>query len=74
MIGVSEYSTAHLTQDGKQLIENAILYQLGIQMPTPPEDTEQIITEPSPVIRKVLRDGVLYILRGDQEYTILGHF
>ena len=31
MIGVSEYSTAYLTNEGKRLIENAICYLLGIE-------------------------------------------
>ena len=67
MIGVSEYSTAHLTQDGKQLIENAILYQLGINMPT---DVSNIQYPMSNI--KYLHDGQLFIQVNDALYDALG--
>jgi hypothetical protein len=69
MIGVSEYSTAYLTQDGKQLIENAILYQLGIHMPT---GIESIVNRQSSN-RKYINDGQLFIQVNDAVYNAHGH-
>ena len=67
MIGVSEYSTAALTQDGKQLIENAILYQLGIRMPQGFDNHKSQITN-----HKYLKDGKLFIQAGGQVYDAAG--
>ena len=68
MIGVSEYSTLYLTQDGKRLIENAILYQLGIRMPQAVEKTEY-----APLSnRKYLYEGKLFIQVGEQVYDAAG--
>lgn len=67
MIGVSEYSTYYLTTEGKKLIENAILYQLGIQMPT---GIEQVNRQSSN--RKYLQDGQLFIQAGDALYRADG--
>lgn len=67
MIGVSEYSTAALTQDGKQLIENAILYQLGIRMPQGFNNNKSQITN-----HKYLKDGKLFIQAGGQVYDAAG--
>ena len=58
MIGVSEYSTAYLTNEGKQLIENAILYLLGIQMPTGIEQTEWTNQQSA---YKFIHNGQLFI-------------
>jgi hypothetical protein len=68
MIGVSEYSTANLTDQGKQLIENAILYLLGIDMAT---GLEQSIHHPSSN-RKYLYDGKLFIEAGGALYDATG--
>ena len=68
MIGVSEYSTAHLTQQGKQLIENAILYLLGITMPT---GLEQTVNRKS-LNRKYIHDGQLFIQLGETVYDATG--
>ena len=68
MIGVSEYSTAYLTRDGKQLIENAILYRLGITMPATGLENQQ-----SKIINhKYLQDGKLFIQVGDAVYSVMG--
>ena len=69
MIGVSEYSTAYLTQDGKKLIENAILYRLGITMPV--TGFEQIVNSKSSN-RKYIYDGQLFIQVGDAVYSAMG--
>ena len=69
MIGLSEYSTAYLTDQGKRLVENALLYQLGIT----PSATD--ITSPRqqmPEARKILQDGRIYILRNNERYTLTG--
>ena len=68
MIGVSEYSTAYLTQDGKQLIENAILYQLGIHMPTGIENHKFEI-----INHKYINNGTLFIQVNDAVYNAHGH-
>ena len=68
MIGVSEYSTTYLTIDGKKLIENAILYQLGISMPT---GIGQIVNRQSSN-RKYLQDGQLFIQAGSTLYNAAG--
>ncbi len=69
MIGVSEYSTAYLTLDGKKLIENAILYRLGITMPI--TSLEQIVNSKSSN-RKYIYDGQLFIQVGDAVYSAMG--
>lgn len=67
MIGVSEYSTAYLTTNGKKIIENAILYQLGIDIP------ENIDHHKSEIINhKYLKDGQLFIQAGDAVYDVIG--
>ncbi|MBR6017980.1 MAG: DUF4990 domain-containing protein [Paludibacteraceae bacterium] len=70
MIGVSEYSTLYLSEDAKKLIENAILYQLGITMPT--TGLEPITNHQSPITNKLLQDGQIIILRGAEKYTVTG--
>ena len=68
MIGVSEYSTAHLTHAGKRLIENAICYLLGMTIPT---NTEHISAE-QPIATKYIYNGQIYIRINQQLYTITG--
>ena len=69
MIGISEYSTAYLTQEAKQLIENAILLQLGISMPT--TGIETIVNRKSSN-RKFINNGQLFIEAGEQIYDARG--
>lgn len=68
MIGVSEYSTANLSADGKKLIENAILLQLGLPIPQGLET----ITNNKSSNRKFIYDGQLFIQAGDAVYDITG--
>ena len=68
MIGVSEYSTVYLTDDAKRLIENAILLQLGVVMPS---GIEEIVNRQSSN-RKFIQDGQLYIQKGDVVYDVFG--
>ena len=70
MIGVSEYSTAYLTQDGKKLIENAILYQLGIDMPT--GIAHSAISNQKSEIHKYIKDGKLFIQTSEAVYNATG--
>lgn len=56
MIGVSEYSTSYLTAQGKQLIENAIRYLLGMDFP---EGIENLSSEN--IYHKYIQNGKLYI-------------
>lgn len=67
MIGVSEYSTADLTTDGKQLIENAILYLLGVEIPTGIKNDKSPITN-----HKFIQDGQLFIQTGNAVYNVAG--
>lgn len=66
-LGLSEYSTAYITQDGKTLLRNAVYYLLGRPVPTA---TEQLPTH-APA-RKVLHGGRIYLLRDGMVYTVLG--
>lgn len=67
MVGVSEYSTAHLTDDGKKLIENAILYLLGMDI------LDGIDNQTSPITNnKFIQDGTLYIQAGDVVFDAFG--
>ncbi|MBR1472696.1 MAG: hypothetical protein IJ602_00400 [Paludibacteraceae bacterium] len=70
MIGVSEYSTAHLTTDGMRLIENAIFLQLGIEN-NRPAGLDKIVNGKSSN-RKFIYDGQLLIQTGDAVYDITG--
>jgi len=67
MIGVSEYSTAYLSNDGKKLIENAILLQLGISMPEAIENHQSQIKN-----QKFINNGQLFIQAGDALYDATG--
>ena len=67
MIGVSEYSMANISEDGKKLIENAILLQLGIDMPAGIENQKSQITN-----HKYLKDGQLYIEASGAVYDAYG--
>ncbi len=68
MIGVSEYSTIYLTDEGKKLIENAILYQLGITMP------QGIENQQTPIIHhKFINNGTLYLQSNGIVYDVNGH-
>ena len=68
MIGVSEYSTAHLTTEGKCLIENAILYLLDINMP---QGIASIESKQNAAV-KYLDNGKLYIRIGDRLFDRTG--
>ena len=67
MIGVSEYSMAQLSEDGKRLIENAILLQLGIEMPTGISNVQYPMSN-----IKYLKDGQLFIQTCDAVYDATG--
>ena len=69
MIGVSEYSTAYLTPDGKKLIENAILLQMGMDIPT---GISTINHKSSIINHKYIKNGQLFIQAGDAVYNAAG--
>ena len=69
MIGVSEYSTAHLTTDGMRLIENAIFLQLGIENNHPSGFTND---KQQTTNHKYIQNGQLLIQTGDAVYDITG--
>ncbi len=71
MIGLSEYSTAYLTQDGTRLVENAVYYLFG--KTTPDRTTNNV----SPTMKtdtavKILTPAGIRIRRGENLYTIMG--
>ena len=68
MIGVSEYSTANITDAGLKLIENAIYYLLGMDIPAGVQAIEQ--TEVP--VRKYILNGQLFIERNGIRYSITG--
>ncbi|MBQ9296365.1 MAG: glycosyltransferase [Paludibacteraceae bacterium] len=73
MIGVSEYSTTYLTNDGKRLIENAICYQLGIENTHSQQGQAIEHTKPSNnTSKKFIHHGQLFIQSGDYLYDGMG--
>jgi hypothetical protein len=70
MIGVSEYSTASLTDNGKKLIENAILYQLNMDIPM--ENLEGGHINPQGRNSKFLYNGTFYIRSGETVFDLTG--
>ena len=70
MIGVSEYSTTYLTLDGKKLIENAILLQLGIHMPECIDNPA--IVNPQSSNCKFINNGQLFIEAPGALYDAMG--
>ena len=74
MIGVSEYSTANLTNAGLRLIENAIYYLLDMNVPAgmfPESPFKGDLEGPAPC-RKYLLNGQLIIERDSVRYDISG--
>ena len=69
MIGVSEYSTTYLSEDGKRLIENAICYLLGIE----PSTATGTITDGISSHRKILTpDGQIHISTPEGIFSLTG--
>jgi len=66
MIGFSEYSMANISNDGKNLVRNALYYLLGIH---PTSLIEKPVCSTS---RKVLYHGRMFIVHGTQQFTPLG--
>lgn len=69
MIGVSEYSTSQLSEQGKQLILNAMYYLLGMRTREPLSGIEQPAAEKA---KKIMREGRIYIEKDGRLYNILG--
>ena len=67
--------TIQITQSGEYLLQltnpswNYIIYG---QFYYAPQDIDHITNEPSPITTKVIKNGQIYILRGDKVYTIDG--
>ena len=70
MVGVSEYSTAFLTEDGMKLIENAICLQLGIDN-NHPAGFGQIENRNSSN-RKFIQNGQFFIQTDGAMYDCIG--
>lgn len=71
MIGISEYSTANLTDEGLRLIENAIYYLLGMPAPSPSTGV-QSITELGTSAQKHFINGQLIIMKDGCCFTPAG--
>lgn len=69
MIGISEYSSADLTEDGKRLVENAIYYLLGMDFPT---GWEQQTSDNNQTHTKFIQNGTLFIQMGEAVYDVTG--
>ena len=75
MIGLSEYSTANLTDTGLQLVENAIYYLLGMPIPGHSTDLHETLSDKdnnASKAKKLFRNGQLLILHCGQLYTPTG--
>ncbi|MBR4263619.1 MAG: hypothetical protein IKQ48_03490 [Paludibacteraceae bacterium] len=76
MVGVSEYSTALLTTDGKHLIENAICYLLGIPNTHIPDPEAITTTDAAQNITnkaiKFIENGKLYIQTNGHVMDVTG--
>ncbi len=72
VIGVSEYSTADLTDTGLQLIENAVYYLLGLPMPVRDNTTGVECIRLQQPAEKIMHNGQIVIIRDGIEYSILG--
>lgn len=70
-IGISEYSTAYLTEEALQLLENAVYYLLSLPLPQGPTDQANVSTLPD--IRKVCTPQGIRIIIGDRTYDPLGN-
>ena len=70
-IGISEYSTAYLTEEALQLLENAVYYLLTLPLPQGPTDQANVSTLPD--IRKVCTPQGIRIIIGDRTYDMLGN-
>ena len=71
-IGISEYSTAYLTDEALQLLENAVYYLLSIPLPQGPTQGITIDQQPHPTIRKVCTLQGIRLIIGDKTYDLLG--
>lgn len=72
MIGVSEYSTAYLTTDGKRLIENAICLLLGIPNNHSAQPAGLGNQKSEVTTHKFIQDGKLFIRMGEAVYDLTG--
>lgn len=70
MLGISEYSTANLTDTGLQIIDNAVRYLLGI--PHSDDTTDLVNSAIVPQAKKILTPHGIVIVREEKRYTVLG--
>lgn len=71
-IGISEYSTAYLTNEALQVLENTVYYLLSLPLPQGP--TQEVATDklPHPAVRKVCTLQGIRLLIGDKTYDLFG--
>ena len=72
-IGISEYSTAYLTNEALQVLENTVYYLLSLPLPQGP--TQEVATDklPHPAVRKVCTPQGIRLFIGDKTYDLLGN-
>lgn len=81
-LGISEYSTANLTDNGCRLVSNAIFHMLGMdpqaedngnQPNDDPDDTKDALEQlPTSRAEKLFRNGQILIMRDGHLYTVTG--
>lgn len=66
MMGLSEYSLADISEDGKKLVHNALYYVMG-RTPTILKDVVAAMPQ-----QKLIYKGQLFIVRDKKVFTVLG--
>lgn len=69
-IGISEYSTAYLTNEALQVLENTVYYLLS--MPLPQGPTQEVMVSSQQLVQKVCTPQGIRLLIGDKTYDLLG--
>ena len=69
-IGVSEYSTAYLTNEALQVLENAVYYLMA--MPLPQGPTQEVMVSSQQSVQKVCTPQGIRLLISDKTYDLLG--
>lgn len=69
-IGISEYSTAYLTNEALQVLENTVYYLLSLPLPQGP--TQEVMVSSQQLVQKVCTPQGIRLLIGDKTYDLLG--
>ncbi|MGN0235012.1 MAG: hypothetical protein ACI4BD_01675 [Paludibacteraceae bacterium] len=69
-IGISEYSTAYLTDEALQLLENSVCYLLSLPLPQSP--TQEVMVSTQQSVQKVCTPQGIRLIIGGKTYDLLG--